>query len=77
MNKVTTKQAERGFTYVPVTTMEAVPELFEAERADLLASLRESVADIASGRFTEFAPGSFAPWLRQRVADLRRRKHAL
>ncbi|NJM26649.1 MAG: sensor histidine kinase [Bacteroidia bacterium] len=50
-------------------------KLTEAERAALLASIKEAEADIAEGRFIEFGPGEFGPWLRERVEAIRRKKH--
>ncbi|MCW5717172.1 MAG: hypothetical protein KIS68_04995 [Bauldia sp.] len=44
---------------MPVTTMEDIPVLNDAERADLLRALKEAEADISAGRFTEYDPATF------------------
>ena len=41
---------DRRTTMVPVTTMEEVPILSSEERAELIAALQESEADIKAGR---------------------------
>lgn len=57
------KETRRRFNIMPVTTMEEVPVLSTAERADFLASLREAEADLAAGNFMEHSAGSFRGWL--------------
>ena len=51
MTKTAAKPASRKTRFVPVTTMDEVPVLSEAERAELLASLKEAQAEIAAGDF--------------------------
>ena len=46
-------------TMVPVTTMEEIPVLSEAERAELLASLKEAEQRAAAGEAVEFDPKTF------------------
>ena len=51
--------ATRRTTMMPVTTMEEVPVLSDAERADMLASLKAAEARIAAGHYIEYDPKSF------------------
>ena len=44
---------------IPVTTMEEMPVLSEAERAELIASLQEAEAEIAAGHYTVHDPATF------------------
>ena len=44
---------------VPVMTVEEVPVLSEAERDELIASLKEGQARIAAGEFTVHNPDTF------------------
>lgn len=44
---------------MPVTTMEEIPVLTEAERAEFIASLKESEARIAAGNFVRYDSESF------------------
>jgi hypothetical protein len=56
-NKTATRPAKdkrRRTTSVPVTTMEDIPVLTDAERAALLASLKEAEAQIKAGDYTEY-----------------------
>ena len=46
-------------TMMPVTTMEEVPILSEAERAQMLASLKEAEAEIAAGRSIRYDSETF------------------
>jgi hypothetical protein len=46
-------------TMVPVTTMEEIPVLSDAERADLIKSLEEAEARIEAGEFVEYDPKAF------------------
>jgi hypothetical protein len=53
-SKTATKDKRRRTTSVPVTTMEDIPILTDAERADLLASLKEAEAQIKDGDCTDY-----------------------
>ena len=44
---------------VPVTTMEEMPLLDDTERAELIASLKESEARIATGDYVVHDPNTF------------------
>jgi hypothetical protein len=44
---------------VPVTTMEELPILTDAERAELLASLKEAEGEIEAGRGVDYDPKTF------------------
>ena len=46
-------------TMVPVTTMEEMPLLAEAERAALVTSLKEAEASVKAGQYTEHDSGTF------------------
>lgn len=46
-------------TMAPVTTMEEVPVLSEAERAEMIASLKAAETRIDAGQFTVFDPVKF------------------
>ena len=74
MTKTTAQKPAQATTFVPVVTMEEVPVLSEAESAELLASLKESRADIAAGRFVELAADEIAPWLNGVAREARRKK---
>jgi hypothetical protein len=51
---------ERASTVMmPVMTMEEVPVLSQAERAEMLASLQEAQARIAAGQYTVYDPNTF------------------
>ena len=52
--KKSTLDPKRKTTVVPVVTMEEVPVLSERERADLVASLKQSEADVAAGKGKPF-----------------------
>jgi len=58
MPTVTKPQAPRTMM-VPVMTMEEVPVLSEAERAELIASLKAAEAEIAAGEYTVHDPETF------------------
>jgi hypothetical protein len=63
-------------TTVPVTTMEEVPVLSDAEREEFMASIREAEAQLDSGDYLEFGPGELEAWLDERLAEARRKKSA-
>ena len=44
---------------IPVTTMEEVPILSDAERADMLASLKHAEAEIARGKSVRYDSETF------------------
>ena len=46
-------------TMMPVTTMEEVPILSDAERAQMFASLKEAEAEIAAGKSIRYDSGTF------------------
>ena len=53
------KIAVRRTAMIPVTTMEEVPVLSEAERADMVASLKAAEAQITAEQFTVHDPRTF------------------
>jgi hypothetical protein len=57
--KTTVEKELRRTTMVPVTTMEEMPLLSEAERADMIASLKAAEAEIAAGHFVEHDSSTF------------------
>lgn len=63
-----TKPKGRRTAMVPVTTMEELPVLDDAERAELLKSLAAAEADIEAGRYTEHDPNK----LKDRLARIQR-----
>ena len=54
-----TENKIRRTTLVPVMTMEEVPIISDAERADLIASLKEAEAEIAAGGGTIYDSETF------------------
>jgi len=59
MSNSSTNPKPRRTTMVPVTTMEELALLTEAERADLLASLKEAEASVRAGQYVEHEPDTF------------------
>jgi len=62
MNSKTATRDKRRTTMVPVTTMEEIPVLSEAERDELLKSLKEAEARAKAGQAgqtTEYDPKTF------------------
>jgi hypothetical protein len=59
MNSKTATRDKRRTTMVPVTTMEEIPVLSEAERDELLKSLKEAEARAKAGQTTEYDPKTF------------------
>ena len=49
----------RRTTMMAVTTMEEVPVLSEAERAEILASLKKAEAEIAAGQSVQYDSATF------------------
>lgn len=69
---MTTKTGKRRTTMVPVTTMEELPVLDDKERAELVASLKDSEAKIKSGNFGEYQPKTFKQRLLRIYRDKKR-----
>ena len=63
-------------TRIPVTTMEEVPILSEAERAELVASLEKARAEIAAGDCVEHDSATFVDHLMSVRAEALRTKLA-
>jgi hypothetical protein len=63
-------------TRIPVTTMEEVPILSEAERAELVASLEKAKAEIAAGDCVEHDSSAFVDHLMSVRAEALRTKQA-
>jgi hypothetical protein len=59
---ITTKN-KRKVTVAPVTTMEEVPVLTSAERAEFIDSLEIAQAQINDGDFLEYETEAFKIWL--------------
>jgi hypothetical protein len=57
--KTTVGKDLRRTTMVPVTTMEEMPLLSEAESTDMIASLKAAEAEIAAGQFVEHDSSTF------------------
>ena len=64
----------RRTTMMPVTTMEEVPVVSEAERAKMIASLKAAETRVAAGRYVEHEPDAFVDRLMQIRADALRKK---
>ena len=54
---------KRKVTVAPVTTMEEVPVLTSAERAEFIDSLEIAQAQINAGDFLEYEAEAFKDWL--------------
>jgi predicted transcriptional regulator len=54
--------------------MEKVPVYSEAERVEMIASLKQGEADIAAGRCVQLEVGEIAPWLKEKVRKARTKK---
>jgi predicted transcriptional regulator len=74
MSKTGTHRSGAATTFMPVTTMEEVPVFTEAERADMLATLKQGEADITAGRATRLQPAEVEPWLRGKLEKARAKK---
>lgn len=59
MNGKIATRDKRRTTMVPVTTMEEIPVLSDAEREGLLKSLKEAEARAKAGRTTDYDPKNF------------------
>jgi hypothetical protein len=66
MNGNTGTKDKRRTTMVPVTTMEEIPVLTDAEKTELHASLKEAEAQIEAGNYTEYDARTF----RERFMDI-------
>jgi hypothetical protein len=58
-----TPKNKRRVTVAPVTTMEEVPVLTSAERAEFIDSLEIAQAQINAGDFLEYEAEAFKDWL--------------
>ena len=56
------------------TTLVEVPQLSEAEREELIASIRQAEIDIEAGRGLRMAAHEFGPWLDKIAREARERK---
>ena len=63
MQSKTANQKKRRVTVAPVTTMEELPVLTPAERAEFIDSLEDAQAQIDAGNFMEYEPEAFKNWL--------------
>ena len=61
-------------TMMPVTTMEEVPILSDAERAEMFASLKEAEAQITAGEYVAHDPSTFVERLMEIRANALRKK---
>lgn len=52
-------QKRRRTTLAPVTTMEEIPVLDEADRAELIGSLKQAEAEIGAGKGADFDAKKF------------------
>ena len=75
MSKTDTQRSGTPTTFVPVMTMEEVPVFTEAERAEMLASLKQGEAYIAAGRATRLEADEIEPWLNGKLERERVKKH--
>ena len=64
----------RRMTMMPVMTMEEVPIVSDAERAEMLASLKEAEAQIAAGEYVAHDPSTFVERLMEIRANALRKK---
>ena len=59
MNTKTATRGKRRTTMVPVTTMEEIPVLSDAERDELLQSLKDAEARAKARQTTDYDPKTF------------------
>jgi hypothetical protein len=59
MNSKIATRDKRRTTMVPITTMEEIPVLSDAEREGLLKSLKEAEARAKAGQATDYDPKDF------------------
>lgn len=69
-----TKQQRVRTTMVPVTTMEEMPLPTEAERAEMIATLKAAEADIAAGNFVAHDSPTFVEHMLAIRASAKRAK---
>ena len=74
MSKTAAKSGERTMEYVEITQAEEMPVLSPEEKAELIASIKESEAQIARGDFIELSPEEIGPWLRAGLEKARQRR---
>jgi hypothetical protein len=78
MSKTAAKSTERKMEYVQITQAEEMPVLSDAEKAELLQSLKDAEARLANGEGIMFKPGEFGKWMRERMKEYRsNRKRAI
>jgi hypothetical protein len=78
MSKTAAKSTERKMEYVEITQAEEMPVLSDAEKAELLQSLKDAEARLANGEGIVFKPGEFGQWMRDRIKEHRsKRKRAV
>jgi hypothetical protein len=58
--RIATKAKRRHTTMVPVTTMEEIPVLADAERAALTADLRKAESRIKAGKGVDYESRTFS-----------------
>jgi len=63
MQAKSTLRTKQRVTVAPVTTMEEVPILTSAERAEFIESLEKAQAQIKAGDFMEYEAEAFKQWL--------------
>jgi hypothetical protein len=66
MQSNTANQKKHRVTVAPVTTMEELPILTPAERAEFIDTLEDAQAQIKAGNFMEYEPEAFKNWLSDR-----------
>jgi hypothetical protein len=71
MSKTTAKTTERPMEYVEITQAEEMPVLSDAEKAELLQSLKDAEARLANGEGIVFKPGEFGQWMREQMKEYR------
>lgn len=74
MSKIDPQPAKRRTEIIPVLTMVEVPVMSEAEKAEMIASLREAEEDIRAGRSISLKTGEVGSWLSERFAMAKAKK---
>lgn len=74
MSKSATKSSDRPMEYVEITQAEEMPVLSAEEKAELLASIERSRAQITQGQGTLLKPDEIGPWLRAGLERARQRR---
>lgn len=75
MTKPAPKSTERRMEYVEITQAEEMPVLSDEEKAELIASLHEGLAQIERGECLTFAPGEFGEWIKRQFDEAIARHH--